>query len=73
MSSLLITIFLGLFFSPFAAIMAGIITYSEYLHHFPDNKEPKRMAIQTGIFTFIIFMVISLLIGLALPFVTGSQ
>jgi hypothetical protein len=48
-------------FIPFpiiAAIMAYIIVYSEWVHHYPSKKEPRKMALETAILTFIIFTAI---------------
>jgi acyl dehydratase len=49
-------------FSPFAAIIAFIITYDEYQHHF-DPKRAKKQAFQTAFFTFIVFIIAGLLSG----------
>jgi hypothetical protein len=34
-----IVIVIVLIFSPLAATMVFLITYNEYLHHFPDKKD----------------------------------
>ncbi len=49
-------------FSPFAAIIAFIITYDEYQHHL-DKKSARNQAIQAAVFTFIVFIVVGLLSG----------
>lgn len=49
-------------FSPFAAIIAYIITYDEYSHHF-DKKRAMGQAFQAAIFTFIVFVVMGILSG----------
>jgi small neutral amino acid transporter SnatA (MarC family) len=49
-------------FSPFAAIIAFIITYDEYQHHL-DKKNARNQAIQAAVFTFIVFIVVGLLSG----------
>jgi uncharacterized membrane protein YbjE (DUF340 family) len=49
-------------FSPFAAIIAFIITYDEYQHHL-DKKSARIQAIQAAIFTFLVFIVVGLLSG----------
>jgi hypothetical protein len=49
-----------LFFFPFvfiAAIMAYLITYNEWMHHYPTKKEPRKYAWEAAIFTFIFFAV----------------
>jgi len=49
-------------FSPFAAIIAYIITYDEYQHHL-DKKSARNQAIQAAVFTFIVFIIVGLLSG----------
>ena len=49
-------------FSPFAAIIAFIITYDEYQHHL-DKKSARNQAIQAAVFTYIVFIVVGLLSG----------
>lgn len=49
-------------FSPFAAIIAYIITYDEYIHHL-DKKSAIRQSIQAAVFTFIVFVVVGILSG----------
>lgn len=56
----------GLFFGFLAAVMAYLITYEEYTHHFADTKEPKRLAMRTAIFAFTFFLSIAILGGFLL-------
>jgi len=63
MDGIRISIFIGLVFSPLAALMAFLMTYNEYSHHYSDNKIPLKRSIEAGVFTFIVFMIISALIG----------
>ena len=56
----------GLVFGFLAAIMAYLITYEEYTHHFADTKEPRRLAGRTAFFTFVVFLVLAVLAGLVL-------
>ena len=49
-------------FSPFAAIIAYIITYDEYQHHL-DKKSAIKQALQAAFFTLIIFILVGLLSG----------
>ncbi len=58
-----IVLLLGLVFSPLAAAAAFLITYDEYIHHYPDKKEPLKLALQAALFTFAVFVIISLVIG----------
>ncbi len=63
MSGITTFFLVGLVFSPLAAACAFIITFQEYKHHFPDNKEPARLAFQTAVMTFIIFLLLSVAAG----------
>lgn len=49
-------------FSPFAAVIAYIITYDEYQHHL-DPKSVKKQAFQSALFTFVVFIIVGLLSG----------
>ncbi len=53
----------GTFFGFLGAVMAYLITYNEYIHHYPTKREPKRLALQTGLFTFTFFLIIVLLLA----------
>jgi hypothetical protein len=57
---------IGLILSPIAAIMSYLITYDEYLHHYPDKGTPRRIALQAAALTFFLFVLLSAAIGLAL-------
>jgi len=49
-----------LVFIPFviiAAVMAYLITYNEWMHHYPTKKEPRKHALEAAIFTLIFFTV----------------
>lgn len=61
----LISLFLGLggVFGFLAALMAYLITYGEYLHHYPDKKRPRKLALEAAIFTFIFFLFLALIGG----------
>ena len=58
--------FIGVLFSPFAALAAFLIFYDEYSHHFPDRKEPLKIALEAAAFTFVVFVILGVLVGLAL-------
>jgi len=64
---------ISLVFSPFASIMAYLITYSEYTHHYPDKRKPVKLAIQAALATFAFFMVLALVVGFLLENMIGSQ
>lgn len=51
-------------FSPFAGIIAFIITYDEYIHHL-DKKSARAQAFQAALFTFIVFIAAGILSGYA--------
>ncbi len=40
-----ISIVIALIFSPLASGTAFIVTYGEYLRHYPDKKKPLNLAI----------------------------
>ena len=52
----------------FAAIIAFLITYGEYAHHYPDKQKVLKTALEAGIFTLIFFLVLGLLLAVILPF-----
>jgi hypothetical protein len=61
-----ISLVIGLFFSPLASATAFLITYGEYLHHYPDKKQPRKLAIQVAITTLIVFLALSFVVGFLL-------
>jgi len=61
-----IVLLIGIIFAPLAAAMAFIITYGEYTHHYSDKKMPLKLATEAAIMTFIVFGIISLVIGLVI-------
>ena len=61
-----IPILIGLMLSPIAAAMAFLITYEEYSHHYADKKSPLQFAFEAAAYTFIIFGILSLLMGLVI-------
>jgi len=46
-----------------AALMAYLITYNEWVHHYPTKKESRKMAMETAIFTFVFFFLLSMIEG----------
>lgn len=54
---------IGFVFSPLAALMAFLIAYGEYQHHYPDKAIPRKLALEAAVGTFIFFVVISVIIG----------
>jgi len=62
----LLPLLIGLVLSPFAGIMAFLITYHEYQRHYADKQRPLKIALEAALFTFAFFMIISAVIGLFL-------
>ncbi|MCL4393220.1 MAG: hypothetical protein M1482_00080 [Chloroflexi bacterium] len=48
-------------FSPIAGLIAVLITYEEFSHHYPDWKRPLRLALQAGFATVVVFFVMSMI------------
>ena len=59
--------FISVIFSTMAAVMAYLITYQEYRHHFPDKRDIKKAALRTGGFTFLLFLFLGMLLAILLP------
>jgi len=55
-------VYLSFVFSSLAALCAFIITYGEYLKHFPDKRKPLIMAAKAALAAFTFFMIASLLL-----------
>jgi len=64
---------IGLIFSPIAAIMAFIITYEEYRRHYTEKQKPFRIAINSAIVTFIVFMGMTILGGILLARILSAN
>jgi|GEM_PF-337418 hypothetical protein len=60
----LLLIVIGATFSLIAAAMAFLITYSQSRKFYRDKKQVRNAALQSALFMFILFMVISLVIAL---------
>jgi len=54
---------IGIIFGFFASLMAYLITYGEWMHHYPTKKKPRKMAMETAIFTFVFFFLLSIIEG----------
>ena len=50
-----ITLITGIAFAPLAGACAYIITYGEYQRHYPDNKMPRKPALEAAIGTLYYF------------------
>jgi len=54
--------FILLPFTLIGSVMAYLITYNEYIHHYPTKKEPKKMALEAAVFAFIFLNAISIFV-----------
>ncbi len=54
---------LGFIFGSIAALMSYLIAFREYEHHYPTRKEPRSLAMQTALFTFLFFVLAMLAAG----------
>ncbi|MHB1646794.1 MAG: hypothetical protein EVG15_08850 [Candidatus Acididesulfobacter diazotrophicus] len=52
-------IIVGGIFAFIASIMAYLITYDEYIHHYQSAKKPIKYALQAAIFTFVLFCILT--------------
>ena len=57
---------IGLIFGLLGALTAYLITYKEWEHHYSDPKIPRKMALETAIFTFIFFLAVAILVGVVI-------
>jgi uncharacterized protein YybS (DUF2232 family) len=57
---------IGVIFGFLAALMAFLITWDEYRKHKFEGKRLFMEAFRAGLFTFIVFLLLSLLIGFIL-------
>ena len=63
---LALSIVVGIVFGFIAALMAFVITWHEYEKHKLTGKRLFKEAFQSAIFTFIVFLLLSLLVGFLL-------
>ena len=57
---------IGVVFGFLAALMAFLITWNEYQNHKFRGKRLFMEALRAGLFTFVVFLLLSLLIGFIL-------
>jgi hypothetical protein len=57
----------GLIFAPLAALMAFLVTYGEYAHHYSNRKKPLRLAIESAVVSFIVVGVLVWAASLLFP------
>jgi hypothetical protein len=53
-------------FGALAGLMAFLITYEEYARHYIDKRSPWIMALQSALFTFVVFLVLVIAVELIL-------
>ena len=58
---------LWLVFSPIAALMAFLITYGEFSHHYTDRGPVLREALRMAGFTLTVFLVLGVIVSFILP------
>ena len=63
---LVISILIGIIFGFLAALMAFVITWHEYEKHKFTGKRLFKEAFQSAIFTFVVFLILSFIIGFIL-------
>jgi hypothetical protein len=61
------SVILWIIFSPFAALMAFLITYEEYSHHYPERGPAFREALRTFAVTLLVFLVLGIAVSFVLP------
>jgi purine-cytosine permease-like protein len=50
-----------------AAAAGFVITYEEYVHHYPDKRKVLKTALETAVFTLVFFLALGLLLAIMLP------
>jgi len=55
---------LGAIISTVAAISAFLITYEEYLKHYPDKIRPFKIALRTAVAAFLFFAALTAVLAL---------
>jgi hypothetical protein len=63
------SVILWIIFSPIAALMAFLITYEEYSHHYPDRGPAIREALRMSIVTLLVFLVLGIAVSFILPLI----
>ena len=65
---LVLSIVIGIIFGFFAALMAFVITWHEYEKHKFTGKRLFKEAFQAAIFSFIVFLILSFIVGFVLKY-----
>ena len=56
-----------------AGLMAFLITYEEYVRHYPEKNTPLRLALEAAVFTFFVILALSVATGFVLTRVYMRQ
>ena len=57
---------IGIIFSFLGAVIAFIVSYQGYTHHFMPKQEIFRLSMRSGRFAFTIFLIISIFLAILL-------
>lgn len=57
---------IGILFSFLGAIIAFIVSYQGYSHHFLSKEEVFRLSMRSSRFAFVIFLIISIFLAIIL-------
>ena len=68
-TSLLVGSVIGLF----AGLLAFLITYEEYVRHYPVGNKPLWLALEAAVFAFFVFLALSVVTGFVLTRAYMSQ
>ena len=60
-------ILIAVVFGGIAAVMAFLIAYEEYVHHFPDKRTVIRMSLEPALLAFAVFLGLGLILAATLP------
>jgi uncharacterized membrane protein YedE/YeeE len=63
----IVIIFIAAIAGCFAGAMAYLISYQEYLQHFPDKRKPRKMALEAALLAFAFFFGIGVVLAIVLP------
>ncbi|MCL4393190.1 hypothetical protein M1145_03575 [Patescibacteria group bacterium] len=58
-----IFIVIGIIFAPIAGILAFIISFEEYKHHYTNIKDSLKIPLQIALITFLFFIFIFLILS----------
>ncbi len=73
LQGMIITLLIGTAIGLLTGLMAFLITYEEYLHHYQDRRKPARLALEAAAFTFIVSLVLTMIVGFVLTRTYMSQ